>query len=342
MRSSRRRKRWPLRLKTASSETILHSSGPMLLPPTCLCVGRDSLQEVAGTPAFSGPVLRGSELAGDVAITAVDRTSRMISRAMAIPRFSASELALLSTHMGAETGRHASVHHRANLSFVPSSAVTCAIESPMEALSRMCKLGKIADAGWHSSVPVGRSLHLPAEIEQCKVAAGLPDDLQCNRHCAVIKTNWQGDSGESQHVDEARPAAEGIKRRGRKPLGYRIAFVRRGRTNCHHGQHGRIRIVQNLRDEIGGKGPSRLSARSERLVLDFQSLGDASPEALIAGEAAETCMVETRGLTLHDDQRMLVDRVDGASTGDARECDVAGGERCRSSAECVAAARLAV
>jgi hypothetical protein len=57
-------------------------------------------------------VLRGSELAVDVAMIAVDRASRVIWRAMAVPRCSASELALLSTHAVAETGYHASAHHR--------------------------------------------------------------------------------------------------------------------------------------------------------------------------------------------------------------------------------------
>src|ERR1044071_5480227 len=123
MRSSRRRKRWPLRLKTTSSDTILHSSGPMFLPPTCFRAGRKSSQETAGTLAFSGPVLRGSELAGDVAMIAVDSASRMIWRVMAVlPGCGALELAPLSTHLIAETGCHASAHQ---YRFVPLDAVLC-------------------------------------------------------------------------------------------------------------------------------------------------------------------------------------------------------------------------
>src|SRR5215813_3194304 len=64
---------------------ILHSSGPMFLPPTCFRAGRNSSQEAAGALVFSGPVLRGCALAGDVATIAADRANRMIWRAMVVP-----------------------------------------------------------------------------------------------------------------------------------------------------------------------------------------------------------------------------------------------------------------
>src|SRR5262245_18302525 len=88
----------------------------------------------------------------------------------------------------------------------------------MVALSLMRKFNKIEDAGRHPGMPFGRSLHLPAEIEQYAVAAGGPDDLQCNRHCPFVKANRQRDSGKAQHIDESRLAAKRIQRLGRKPL----------------------------------------------------------------------------------------------------------------------------
>ena len=51
--------------------------------------------------------------AGDLAMIAVDRANRMIWRAMAVPRCRALVLALFGTHAVAETGCHASAHHRA-------------------------------------------------------------------------------------------------------------------------------------------------------------------------------------------------------------------------------------
>ena len=52
---------------------------------------------------------------------------------------------------------------------------------------------------------------------------------------------------------------------------------------------------------VGRACRPRLSARVERPGVDLKALGDASPEALVAGEFVETGVVETRGLALHHD-----------------------------------------
>ena len=72
-----------------------------------------------------------------------------------------------------------------------ASALRCGMSDlPRVALSRTRKLGKIEDAGRQAGMPVRRGLHAPPKIEQCKVAARAADDLQCNRHCAVVEADW--------------------------------------------------------------------------------------------------------------------------------------------------------
>src|SRR5256885_8156309 len=85
MRNSRRRKRWPLRLNTTSSDTIRHSSGPMLLPPACFFGGRNSSHDAAGVAALSGARSRGCAWACVEAAIMVERATRMTARAMLYP-----------------------------------------------------------------------------------------------------------------------------------------------------------------------------------------------------------------------------------------------------------------
>src|SRR3569832_2542594 len=73
-----------------------------------------------------------------------------------------------------------------------------------------CDIG--GDHRRYSAMPIGLRLEQPSQIDQTSFVVRPGDDLQSDGQSAAIEADWKRERRQTEIVDEAREAAESVKR----------------------------------------------------------------------------------------------------------------------------------
>ena len=99
-------------------------------------------------------------------------------------------------------------------------------------------------------MPVAAILHGYSQSDQRVIRSWLADDLEGNRHAAVVEADRDRNGRKSEHVDEAGPVAELIERFRFEPGSARVAFGSRRRPHREYGQADGVCIAKYMGDKI--------------------------------------------------------------------------------------------
>jgi len=159
-------------------------------------------------------------------------------------------------------------------------------------------------------MPVGVVLHFGGQCYQRLIRARPADDLQCSRHCAVVKSGGERDRRQSKHVHETCPAAEVVES-PRAEIGQaRIAFSDK-RCPCRHDwKCNGVGIPERVPDKIAFELRARRYALRQRAVVDLKALAQALAQSGVKRSRIREPSMDPGGLALHDNEKMRVDRFD--------------------------------
>ena len=79
------------------------------------------------------------------------------------------------------------------------------------------------------------------------------DNLQGDRHGAVVKSDRNSNGGKAEHIDEPRPVTEFVQRFGIERCGARVALDGERCSDRNRRQDKCFGIPKNVVDEIHGQ-----------------------------------------------------------------------------------------
>src|SRR4029078_13572797 len=119
-------------------------------------------------------------------------------------------------------------------------------------------------------MPIAALLHRRGQCDQCMIRLRLADDLQSDRHGAIVKSGWKSTRRKAQHINEACPAAELIERFSIEQGRVRITFSGRWRADRKRWQHDRPGIPEDAIDEVRGKLRACRDAGCKYCIVDCE------------------------------------------------------------------------